>query len=75
MSFDVSVKLARFLSQEVCKDLDYNQIYELAEEAMTRRFMRKHNLKSLCDEYGERYDYVFLNNDIDPLNLEENETV
>ena len=26
----VPVELAKFLSQEVCKDLDYNEIYKLA---------------------------------------------
>jgi hypothetical protein len=62
----VPVELAKFLSQEVCKDLDYNEIYKLAEEAMSRRFMRKNTIASLCEEYGERYDYVFLDNDIDP---------
>jgi len=62
----VPVKLAKFLSQEVCKDLDYDEIYKLAEEAMSRRFMRKYNVKSLCEDYGERYDYVFLDNGIEP---------
>ena len=62
----VPVKLAKFLSQEVCKDLDYNEIYKLAEEAMSRRFMRKNTIESLCEEYGERYDYVFLDNGIEP---------
>ena len=62
----VPVKLAKFLSQEVCKDLDYNEIYKLAEEAMSRRFMRKYTIASLCEEYGERYDYVFLDNGIEP---------
>ena len=66
MSIEVSLELAKFLSQEVCKDLDYNEIYKLAEEAMSRRFMRKYNVKSLCEDYGERYDYVFLDNGIDP---------
>jgi hypothetical protein len=51
---EVSLKLAKFLSQEVCKDLDYNEIYKLAEEAMSRRFMRKNTIASLCEEYGER---------------------
>ena len=62
----VPVELAKFLSQEVCKDLDYSEIYKLAEEAMSRRFMRKHTIASLCEEYGERYDYVFLHNGIGP---------
>lgn len=62
----VPVKLAKFLAQEVCKDLDYNEIYKLAEEAMSRRFMRKNTIESLCEDYGERYDYVFLDNGIDP---------
>jgi hypothetical protein len=66
MSIEVSLKLAKFLSQEVCKDLDYDEIYKLAEEAMSRRFMRKNTIASLCEEYGERYDYVFLHNGIDP---------
>jgi hypothetical protein len=66
MSTEVSLKLAKFLSQEVCKDLDYNEIYELAEEALTRRFMRKNTIESLCEEYCERYDYVFLDNNIEP---------
>jgi hypothetical protein len=66
MSTEVSLKLAKFLSQEVCKDLDYNEIYKLAEEAMARRFMRKNTIESLCEEYGERYDYVFLDNGIEP---------
>jgi hypothetical protein len=66
MSIEVTLKLAKFLSQEVCKDLDYDEIYKLAEEAMSRRFMRKYNVKSLCEDYGERYDYVFLDNGIEP---------
>jgi len=66
----VNIKVAKLLSQEVCKDLDYDVVYRLAEEALSRRFLRKHNLESLCEEYGERYHYVFLMNDIDPLNLE-----
>ncbi len=66
MSTEVSLELAKFLSQEVCKDLDYNEIYELAEESLSRRFMRKNTIASLCEEYGERYDYVFLDNGIEP---------
>jgi len=62
----VPTELAKFLSQEVCKDLDYDEIYKLAEEAMSRRFMRKNTIASLCEEYGERYDYVFLDNGIEP---------
>jgi hypothetical protein len=66
MTNKVSLELAKFLSQEVCKDLDYDEIYKLAEEAMSRRFLRKNTIKSLCEDYGERYDYVFLHNEIDP---------
>lgn len=66
----VDIKIAKSLSTEVCKDLDYDEIYKLAEEALSRRFLRKHNLESLCEDYGERYDYVFLMNDVDPLNLQ-----
>ena len=65
----VSTELAKFLSQEACKDLDYTEIYEIAEEALTRRFMRNHTVESLCAEYGERYDYVFMEHGVDPMNM------
>ncbi len=67
------LKLAEELSTEVCKDLDYSQIYSLAQRALCRIFVRKYNVEALCEEYGERYDYVFLNNQIDPINYKEPE--
>jgi hypothetical protein len=70
----VSTKLASELSREVCKDLDYDEIYKLAESALSRVFLRKYNVKALCDEYGERYDYIFLANEIDPLQDIEEDT-
>lgn len=66
----VDIKIAKSLATEVCKDLDYDVVYKLAEEALSRRFLRKYNLESLCEDYGEKYDYVFLMNDVDPLNLQ-----
>jgi hypothetical protein len=65
----VTTRLSASLAEEVCKDLNYNEIYSLAIEMLSRRFLRKNNLESLCEEYGERYDYVFLDNGVDPLNI------
>ena len=62
----VSSDLAEFLSKEVCKDLDYSEIYEIAERALSQQFMNLHTVQSLCEEYGERYDYAFLEHQIDP---------
>lgn len=56
---DVSVNLARNLAKEVVKDMHPNDVYFFAEEAMSRRFMRKHTLETLKEEYEERYDYIF----------------
>lgn len=63
---EVDLKIAKFLATEVLKDLDYYDVYELANEALSRRFIRKNNIQSLIEDYGERYDYVFLEHGIDP---------
>ena len=55
----VSHKIAYLLAKEVCKDLHPNEVYELAEDALTETFMNKFNLDTLKEEYEERYDYVF----------------
>jgi hypothetical protein len=60
---DVSVTLARNLAKEVVKDMHPNDVYFFAEEAMSRRFMRKYNLEALREEYEERYDYIFMAED------------
>lgn len=65
----VTTRLCVFLAEEVCKDLDYNEIYSLAKEMLARRFLRKNNVESLCEDYGEKYDYVFLDCGFDPLNV------
>ncbi len=65
----LDLNLANFLSREICKDLNYSEVYELAEKAMVSKLLNEHDLVSLAEEYGERYDYVFLNSGIDPLNV------
>lgn len=57
--YDVSLELARNLAKEVVKDMHPNDVYFYAEEAMSRRFMRKYHLEDLREEYEERYDYIF----------------
>lgn len=61
------IAIARFLAQEVAKDLDYNEIYKLAEMQLTRDFIRKNNMETLVEDYGEKYDYVFLEHGVEPM--------
>jgi NTP pyrophosphatase (non-canonical NTP hydrolase) len=61
--------LVNFLSKEICKDLNYSEIYELAEGAMVSKLLNEHDLTSLAEEYGDRYDYVFLYSGVDPLSV------
>lgn len=56
---EVSKDLAKALATEVCKDLDYQDVYELAEKALADKFMYKSTYEELLYEYEERYDYVF----------------
>lgn len=55
---DVPNDLAAALAVEVCKDLDYYEIYKLAEKQLKEQFMRR-SYEYLLYEYEERYDYVF----------------
>lgn len=52
---------------ELCKDLDYSEIYNLAKVALIDKLSKEHGQRSLAYEYGERYDYVFLKHGVDPL--------
>lgn len=55
---EVPKDLAAALAVEVCKDLDYNDIYKLAEKQMQEKFLNS-SYDELLYEYEERYDYVF----------------
>lgn len=59
-------ELARDLATELCKDLDYSEIYDLAKVALIAKLSRE-SVQSLTEDYGERYDYTFLQHGIDPL--------
>lgn len=61
-------ELVRDLATELCKDLDYSEIYDLAKVALMAK-LSKESVQSLSDEHGERYDYTFLQHGIDPIEL------
>lgn len=46
------------LAKEICKDLHPNEVYELAEEYLTRKLMSS-SLNEIKEEYEERYYYLF----------------
>lgn len=48
------------LAKEICKDLHPNEVYEIAEDYLTRKLMNT-SIQELKDEYEERYYYVFEN--------------
>lgn len=58
MMNEVPSDLAAALAVEVCKDLDYYDIYKLAEKQMQEQF-RNRSYEELLYEYEERYDYIF----------------
>lgn len=55
------------LAIEICKDLNYSEIYDLAQVAMKGKLANL-SISEQCEEYGERYDYVFLDRGVDPDN-------
>lgn len=62
------ISLIANLAVEIAKDLNYTEIYNLAHKALIDKLGTK-TIKELSDEYGERYDYVFLDKGIDPFLL------
>lgn len=54
------MKTYSLLAKEICKDLHPNEVYEIAEEYLTSKFMSS-SLDELKQEYEERYYYVFEN--------------
>lgn len=62
------ISLIANLAVEIAKDLNYTEIYNLAHKALIDKLSQE-TVKALSDEYGERYDYVFLDRGIDPFFL------
>lgn len=46
------------LAKEICKDLHPQEVYDIAEEYLTRKLMNS-SLEEIKEEYEERYYYVF----------------
>ena len=46
------------LAKEICKDLHPQEVYDIAEEYLTRKLMNS-SLDEIKEEYEERYYYVF----------------
>jgi cellulose biosynthesis protein BcsQ len=66
---NVPLNVATFLAIEVCKDLDYYDIYKLAEKQLQQEFQTNYSYRELMYEYEERYDYVFLDSNNEPSKL------
>jgi predicted PolB exonuclease-like 3'-5' exonuclease len=55
----VPAKTAEMLATEVCKDLHPDEVYQIAQTALTEKFIRYYSIEDLKEEYEERYTYVF----------------
>jgi len=52
-------QLSESLAVEVCKDLDYYDIYKFAEKFLTLKFSKTYTYERLKYEYEEKYPYLF----------------
>lgn len=55
----IDKQFAKNLAVEVCKDLDYDEVYLYAEKFLALKFKQKFTFDELWELYGERYDYIF----------------
>lgn len=70
----IDIKLAKDLAATVLTDMGPQDINELAREALTRRFLRKHTVQSLFEDYGEEYLHIFIENNVNPNTIAPLET-